>query len=567
MEINTKIFYGPNQFSKRPCVVFSLVKFRIEEKEKLSKNYVQCIDFFSTKYKFQNNIKNHHKIDKVLQFICDVSLFILNYTRGDLSECGFNNTSDRTEFFIEFHEPKLTIRAVEIILNFIFKPKFENSSSILNQFWDECRKQHPDFQAHALITSAKSKNLYFAPMGNRFWLYGMGKNSQIFFETSTIQDMNNNFRTDKLSCKLYFHNLGIPTPEYTIVKSYLEAIAAVKNIGFPCVIKPINSGKGKGVTANIQSLEQAQYAYSEASKFAKGSKEVLVEKHVHGTDYRLMTVNGKFIACIARQAPYITGDGINTVKNLINQQINQFRTKNLYDSHFLVPVKIDRVVHEMLKAQNTKIDSIPEKGVKIILQPNDNISTGGTTELIEHIHPKVIKDAEKILNNSTLHSLGIDYITDDITKSPTESAGNFIEINKIQAIATLLATGYDVGRAGSYFFADFVQNIPIDLYIVQKENIESFYNSYTNKNALFLPNIFIKEGKVTKIKHTHFTQVIKKVLSDTTLDSLDIIVSCDIVENYGLPTEHINEIYIERSCTSNKLLQMIENNNFRHNFI
>jgi len=73
-------------------------------------------------------------------------------------------------------------------------------------------------------------------------------------------------------------------PDGDTAYSFEGALQIAREIGFPVVIKPVDSNQGKGVTLNIKDEQEMEIAYNEARKY---SRVVLVEKYVKGKDYRV----------------------------------------------------------------------------------------------------------------------------------------------------------------------------------------------------------------------------------------------------------------------------------------
>ena len=562
MKLSTNTYWGTNPYCKNQCIVVSLIDVSESERKRISDNANASLEYLASNFRYKKQLIGTTFPDEIGLHIAHASLFILNYVRGDLDEYGFTNKLQNPSIYIEFHNPNLAVEAVKIILHMFLNFKNKNTKNyneVLSKFWNLCRKEHPDFQAHALISSAKSRGLHFAPLGNRYWLYGMGVNSKIFFETSTIEDLRSPFKTDKTSGKYFFNSLGVPTANYQIAESYDETLSAAIKIGFPCVIKPVRGGGGKGVTANIISMDQIPFAYKEAGKYLRKSKKIMVERFVEGDDYRLITVGGKFIACVNRRAPFVIGDGINTIEELIHLQINQYRTLNLYESRYKRPMPVDAEVEEMLKLQDLSLDSVIPQGKSVKLRRNDNLSTGGSAKIIDNINPEVVLMAEKISRQSGMYSLGIDYITTDISLSPFESGGNFIEINRTQGIDTLLAADYDVIKAGTIFLGESTNNIEIDLHIFHQSKLNKLVQNYSGENAVFLPNVIVQNGVRIDAKNLHFTNVVNKFLSDKSLLSGDIFASVEFINTNGIPIKNLRRIIIEKSSLTASIGEM-----FRH---
>jgi len=531
-----------------------------EAEQKVTDNVDAVSEYLASNYGYRYTRDNKKSLENSFRFLARASLFLLNYVRGDLDEWGYIDSEKNPAIYLEFHRSKLTVEAVEILWRMLVRfngAKHPEYDMILNAFWDECHREHPDFQAHALIAAAKSKHLFFAPVGKKIWLYGMGAHSKVFFETSTLEDMKSAFKTDKLSGKHFFKSLDVPTAGYETAESYDGVLAAAKSIGFPCAVKPIDSGAGKGVTANIQTSEEVAFAYAEAGKYVNGSEQIMVEAFVPGRDYRLVVVGGKFVSCVQREAPVVHGDGVHTIRTLIHRQINQYRTRNLYASRYRRPVPIDAAVTEMLALQHLTLESVPPAGEAIKLRRNDNLSTGGSAKIVDNVHPEIIRFAETMAGASGLYSMGIDYITTDITLSPLESGGKFVEINRTQGIDVLLAADYDVASAGRIFLGDSVENIPVHLYILDAPGLKKFFDAYAGEYALFLPDTVVKRGEAAKSGDAHFVQTLHRIFLDKSLSALDIVATVEFVENFGFPTEYIEKVFAEKSCLSDRVRQTI----------
>ncbi|OOV74696.1 hypothetical protein BTA35_0217590, partial [Oceanospirillum linum] len=127
-------------------------------------------------------------------------------------------------------------------------------------------------------------------------------------------------------------------------------------------------------------------------------------RHIEGDDYRIMVIGGKVSAVIRRDPASITGDGIQTISQLI-KQLNKNRTTNLVKSAYKRPIMIDDVLIAQLEQQDVSLNYVPATGVKISLRSNANISTGGSgTDVSTGVHPDLIKAAEAIATTMGLHT-------------------------------------------------------------------------------------------------------------------------------------------------------------------
>lgn len=95
--------------------------------------------------------------------------------------------------------------------------------------------------------------------------------------------------------------LGLRTAKYFYAKTYEELVEASKEIGFPCVIKPLMSSSGHG-QSTVKKFEDLKTAFDAAMEGARGDvQEVIIEEFIHFTsEFTLLTVtqkNGPTLFC------------------------------------------------------------------------------------------------------------------------------------------------------------------------------------------------------------------------------------------------------------------------------
>jgi phosphoribosylamine--glycine ligase len=96
----------------------------------------------------------------------------------------------------------------------------------------------------------------------------------------------------KVFSKSFMRKYGIPTPEAEICATRLDAEAALKKIGIPCVFKVEGLASGKGVTV-VQDREEAQRAlklFFEDRVFGSAGNRVLVERFLVGDEVSFMVL-------------------------------------------------------------------------------------------------------------------------------------------------------------------------------------------------------------------------------------------------------------------------------------
>ena len=95
--------------------------------------------------------------------------------------------------------------------------------------------------------------------------------------------------------------LGLRTAKYFYAKTLDELKKHSKEIGFPCVIKPLMSSSGHGQSV-VKSADELETAFNEAMEGSRGDvKEIIIEEFSHfDSEFTLLTVtqkNGPTLFC------------------------------------------------------------------------------------------------------------------------------------------------------------------------------------------------------------------------------------------------------------------------------
>lgn len=232
--------------------------------------------------------------------------------------------------------------------------------------------------------------------------------------------------SDKQLTKQILADNGLPVPYGITVQTFPEAVEAVKKVGFPLVMKPLDSNQGKGVTVNIISEEQIFESFFEAKQY---SKKVIIERYIAGKDYRVLVVGDRISAVAERRPPQIVGDGIRTVKELVAIE-NMKPIRGEDHERPLTYIKLDEIAVRYLERQGYSPDSVPEAGKAVLLRQNGNLSTGGTSRnCTEEIHPQNAKYAIAAARTLGIDIAGIDITTEDISAPISITGGAIIEVN------------------------------------------------------------------------------------------------------------------------------------------
>lgn len=336
-----------------------------------------------------------------------------------------------------------------------------------------CDDQRINFQSQILMTTARLRGVPWLQVGttSAIWQFGWGKNSDLFWETSSNADglVAQSLGSNKSLGKQLFNQLGLPTPASRTIGDQQDHRAAARAIGWPCVVKPLDRGSGKGVTTNIRSEADLDAAVALARSY---SPTILIEAHQEGDDHRLMVVDGELVCAVRREPSWITGDGVSTVRQLI-AALNADRQGTLRESRYLSPVAEDDALATMLRRSGLTLDSVLEEGRRFILRSNANRSTGGVAfDVTQSVHPQIRDFAVHMADALGYRVTGIDYVTPDITRPHAEAGGAFLETNSVPGMCVLVAAGMTEEEIGDYVLPRWIARIPLTLLIVAEGQAE-----------------------------------------------------------------------------------------------
>jgi cyanophycin synthetase len=231
---------------------------------------------------------------------------------------------------------------------------------------------------------------------------------------------------NKEETKYLLEQSEVPVPKGQIIRNESNLEDACKRVGFPLVVKPIDGNHGRGITVNIQSLEEALTAFHAAKKV---SNSIIIERFITGVDYRLLVINHRFVAAALRTPAHVVGDGKSTVQELIDL-VNADPRRGYGHEKILTQITINDLTLGLIKAKGYSLDSVISKDEMLILKDTANLSTGGTAEdVTDFVHPANIAMAERISRIINLDICGIDIMTSDISKPLKETNGAVLEVN------------------------------------------------------------------------------------------------------------------------------------------
>lgn len=236
---------------------------------------------------------------------------------------------------------------------------------------------------------------------------------------------------NKTVTKKVLKEAGFRVPGGAEFSSMEEAVKAYPRFAEQAfVIKPKSTNYGLGITIFKEGASLEDYQAGLAIAFREDSS-VLVEEFMPGTEYRFFVIDGEVQAIMLRVPANVIGDGIRTVKELVEEK-NSDPLRGTNHRAPLELIQLGELEQLMLKEQELTIESVPQANQIVYLRENSNISTGGDsidmTDEFSEAYKKIAVSAVEALGAKIS---GIDLIIPDKEIDPTtdKKAYGIIEAN------------------------------------------------------------------------------------------------------------------------------------------
>ncbi len=485
------------------------------------------------------------------------ALAVLNEVRGYVIDAGAEQAGDLVCLWVGFHDAQLSRVVLQLALGSLIQllngqSELPSLKTDLNSVWQACRVRHPDYQARILMVGAQEMDvphLHFLT-GTKYWQFGWGAKARVFMESSSNADgaLGSQWENNKAMTKALLSSLGLPTPVHVLLDREEDVPAAVEQVGFPCVVKPLDAGAGKGVTANIQSVQDALTAFWVAFRQKQGP--VMVEAYVPGDDHRLMVIDGQFVAAIRREPSFVLGDGRKAVAALVHE-LNAPRSSNMVRSCYLRPIEMDEVLDQHLGKQSLTLNDVPVNGRRVTLRSNANLSTGGIcTDVTAICHPQVRAMALLLAQTSGLSTIGIDYLTTDIAGVPVEAGGAFIEMNTTPALDVCVAAGWSEPSIARLVLGESVGRIPVKLNVLSSAGMHALQADPGKikvgvSEAMVVDDDVYFQGVVLRVGTSEPWAAVKASLKNPAVKSALVFCTADRLNRYGCPVDRVHDARVE----------------------
>ncbi len=257
---------------------------------------------------------------------------------------------------------------------------------------------------------------------------GYGKHLRLIEATvaSTTSAIGVSIAADKQLTRELLDRALLPVPRGGIARTEDDAIRLFAEIDGRAVVKPLDGSQGRSVAVDLNTPSQVADAFRGALEI---SKAAVVEEMLHGRDYRLLVVGGRFAAASERLPAEVVGDGGRTVEQLVEHANRDPRRGESHEKP-LTRITIDEGARELLNEQHLLSGDVPPPGVHVRLRHTANLSTGGTArDVTDAVHPDTIVIAERAARVVGLDICGIDLIAPDISSPLPKRGAGIIEVN------------------------------------------------------------------------------------------------------------------------------------------
>lgn len=318
--------------------------------------------------------------------------------------------------------------AVEIAEN-LFNGELTDVESMVEELKDIEEDSLFGPSTQSIVDEAKSRGIPHIRLNEHSYVQlGQGKYQRKF--QATIMDSTSHLGVeiagDKERTKEILGANGIPVPQGQAVKNYEDALRVVSRIKYPVVVKPVSGNHGRGISTNITKDEELKTAIELAQNI---SNTVVIEKYIKGFDFRLMVINGKFVAAALREPAYVIGNGEDDIEHLINK-LNEDPKRGDGHEKVLTKVKIDEETKRVLELEGLTLQSIPAVDEKVYVKSTANLSTGGTSaNVTQSVHPYNILMAERISRLIGLDVIGIDLLAETLEEPVEIGKAGVVEVN------------------------------------------------------------------------------------------------------------------------------------------
>ena len=303
---------------------------------------------------------------------------------------------------------------------------------------------------NAVIEEARQRGLLLEILHERPGFYpllqiGSGEKSRLVSSTSLDSDCSIGQRLcgNKAYSQQILRRLGYPVPRHIQISKHfsrLDLVNAVRIIGYPCVMKPMDAELGAGVSINIRDEAALLRAAEYAQEYARSG--LLLEEHVPGDYHRLVVLEGSLVRVGRFQPPHLLGDGKRSIQAILNDPNSKNSQLGAVLSNGPTPTLNEQMLVE-LKDQGWTPDGVPAKGEQVILRCNLRDRDDWICEsIMNNVDNSLHRLASGVAKSLGMANVGIDVLSPDITQPAISRKLWVIEVNAMQRMHPGMASTF-----------------------------------------------------------------------------------------------------------------------------
>jgi D-alanine-D-alanine ligase-like ATP-grasp enzyme len=251
----------------------------------------------------------------------------------------------------------------------------------------------------------------------------------VYFESIPIPPQYERISTqwigDKVLLKRELAKKHIPVPRCASATTFVQAVAFLKKISGPVVVKPRVGTRGRHTSVSVRTVADMQKAFKSAKVLCR---YVAIEEELEGSVCRATVVDGKLVGFFQADPPVVVGDGAAKLRELI-EKANASREERV------AQIELNEENIAYLKRLGYSLESVPTKGMKIPIGHRTGRLFGGKTkELLESVHPKLKEYAEKAARTLNTAIVGFDLMIKDPEVDPDTQRWGILEANTLPFI-------------------------------------------------------------------------------------------------------------------------------------
>jgi len=191
------------------------------------------------------------------------------------------------------------------------------------------------------------------------------------------------------------------------------------------VVKPAKGEQGRGIAVDISDAESMRQAIQAAYSV---SDRVLLEEYCEGQDLRLIVIDHELVAAAVRKPASLAGDGVSTVRILIEKQSRRRAAATGGESR----IPMDDETERCIRLAGYDYDSVLPAGEHLAVRKTANLHTGGTIhDVTPVLSRRLALAAEEASRALGIPLVGFDFLVPD----PSRDDYVIIEANERPGLA------------------------------------------------------------------------------------------------------------------------------------